>query len=83
MATALEIPNIVIAPISDHGSGARITSKEIITNKSTAFRLISLEIAIGSCVHQINQCALRIHRKKRIPLASPNNLDYIPTGTSK
>ena len=83
MASALEIPNIVIAPIGYHRSCSRIATEEVIAHKLSIFCLISLEISIWSLVHQINECTLVIHCKEWIPLATPDNFDDIPTCTRK
>ena len=83
MATALERPNLLIAPISNHCCCARIATKEVFAHICAAFGLKGLVIAISCAVHEFKQCALAIHRKEFIPLAAPDHLDNVPAGATK
>ena len=63
MATALEVPNIVIAPICDHCCSPWIATKEVIADELSTLSFVGLEITIRCRVHEIYKRALRIHCK--------------------
>ena len=54
MATSLEVPDIVIAPIRNHRCSPWIAPEEIIANVLAALGFESLEISIRSAIHQVN-----------------------------
>ena len=83
MATALEVPDLIIRPISNHCSSAWITSKEMFANKGTVFSLKGLVITIKSCIHDVNERTFAVLGKKWIPSAAPHNLDDIPACTTE
>ena len=46
MATSLKAPNLLITPVGDHRSGARIAIKEVLTHIGTGFGFERLIITI-------------------------------------
>ena len=78
MATALEVPNLIIGVVSNHRCSAWIAIEEVLANKCSAFSFKCLVIAIESGVHQIHKRTFAILCKKWIPTAAPYNLDDIP-----
>ncbi|CAB4551928.1 unannotated protein [freshwater metagenome] len=83
MATALEVPNFLIAPISDHRSGARIFTEEMFADESAIFCLIRLEITIERGVHDVHERTFAILGEQLIPFATPYDFDDIPTSATK
>ena len=63
--------------------GSWIATEEVLAHECTGLGFVGLVVTIGGSVHQIYKCAIVILRKKRIPLASPDNFDDVPTGSSK
>ena len=51
MATALEAPNLLIAPICYESSGAWIATEEMLAHISATFGFKCLVIAIGRAIH--------------------------------
>ena len=83
MATALECPNLLIAPISNHCGCTRIATKELLAYICAALGFKCLVIAIGSAIHEFKECAIAIHRKEFVPFATPNHLNNVPAGATK
>ncbi|CAB4585279.1 unannotated protein [freshwater metagenome] len=83
VTAAFERPNLFVRPISDHRSGARVTSEEVLTDVSTRFGLIRLEVTVGGVVHQIAERTVVILAQQFVPFAAPHNLDDMPTGTAE
>ena len=83
MATTLERPDLFIAPISNHGCGAWVTTKEVFAHILAALGLKCLVVTIGGAVHQFKKRAITILSKQLVPFASPNYLHDVPTSASK
>ena len=83
MSAALKRPNLLIAPVGNHGCSAWIATKEVLAHVCATFCFKCLVITISSAIHQINECTFGVLSKKFIPFATPDNLDDIPTGAAK
>ena len=83
VATALERPDLFIRPVLDHGLGAGIAAEEVLADERTVVGLEALVVTIERCVHDVDEGAVVIGLKQRIPFAAPNDLDDVPAGTAE
>ena len=81
--SALQSPDFIVGPIGNHRRGPRVASEEVFANVRTGLSLVRLEIAIGSGVHQVTQRAIGVVEKQRVPLATPDHLDDVPTSAAE
>ena len=78
VATALELPNVVIREVRDHLESSGVTPEEVFSNIGATLRFIGLVIAIWGSVHQIAQSTVVVGLKQRIPFTPPHHLDDVP-----
>ena len=80
---ALERPDFVIGPVSDHCRGARVASEEVLPNVGSGLGLVGLKVAVGSVVHEVAKRAVVVLAEKFVPLATPHDLDDVPPGSAE
>ena len=83
VAAALEVPDLLVGVVLDHGLRAGVATEEVVADKSTGLALVGLVVAVRGGVHQIDQGAVAVLGQQRVPLAAPDDLDDVPTGTSE
>src|SRR6266567_418940 len=66
-----------------HLKQARVSSKEVLAEVSARFGRILLPLPIDDLPHAFDQQALTITGEQRVPIASPDHLDHVPSRTSK
>ena len=64
VTTALEGPNLVVGPVSNHCCGAGIAAEEVLADICTRFGFVRLKIAVRSRVHEVAKCAIGVIEKE-------------------
>ena len=67
----------------DHFQKLRVGAKEVLAGVGAAVGFAVLQLAVDDLVHALLQQALVILFKQRIPMAAPQHLDHVPTGTAE
>ncbi|CAB4955441.1 unannotated protein [freshwater metagenome] len=83
MTTALQRPQLVVGHIRNQRCGARVATEEVLAHESPIFGLEGLVVAVRSAVHQVDESAFGVAGQQVVPLATPNDLDDVPAGTSE
>ena len=78
VATALEVPELVVGVVLDELERARVAAEEVLAYVRAGFGLVGLVVAVGSAVHQVDERAVRVALEQLIPLAAPHDLDDVP-----
>src|SRR6202020_199872 len=83
MAAAGQPPDLVVAPVGDHGGGFGIAAEEFLADIGAVLRFEILVFAVDAFFHQLAQFAGMILRQQLIPAGTPETLDDIPAGAAK
>ncbi len=78
VATAFQIPNLVVGPILDHVRGAWVATEEVLAHVTARLRLVGLEVAVGGAVHEVTERSVGVVVDERVPLTTPDDLDDVP-----
>ena len=81
MATALELPDLLVGHVLDELLRLRRPVEELLADELSVVRAESLEVTVGGGVHQVDEFAGLVPLEQLIPLASPDDLDDGPAGT--
>ena len=82
MATTIEVPDILIAPISNQGFKFW-GIKYLLTHVGTIFSFHGLVLTIHNLTQALHQDAVLIARKERVPMTAPHHFDDIPASASE
>jgi hypothetical protein len=69
--------------VLDQGPQARVWAKEMFADVGAALDGVALELAIDGLVHLSEQDAVTVPGQEVVPLAAPDDLDHIPSGTAE
>ena len=83
MTTTIQIHDVVIAQIFDEIEGLRTLTKEVLAGIRTAVELTVLQLTITDVIHDLLELSRLIAIKERIPLPTPDDLNHVPTSTTK
>ena len=83
VTTTVEFPNFLVGHIRDHFTQFGVFTKEMFTHIRAIFGFESLIIPINALIHAFFQQPFGIHRQQRIPTATPNHFEHIPTCTTE
>ena len=74
---------LVIREVLDHVEQARIDAPEMFADVGARFDGVFLILPVDDLAHPSHQETVTILGEQRIPLASPDHLDHVPTGATK
>ncbi len=83
VATALEVPDLLVAHVLHQRLGARVAPEEVVAHVGAVVGLVGLVVAVGSGVHQVHQRAVAVGVQQGVPFAAPHHLDDVPAGAAE
>src|SRR5581483_10264425 len=79
VTAAMEVGDLFIAHTGDEFQQFGILAEKVLSRISAAFGFTRLVLAIHALFHALEQEARVVAGKQRIPIAAPNNFDYVPS----
>src|SRR6266849_2075278 len=67
----------------DQGTGLRILAEEVLADISPALASVFLKFAIHDFVHALDKLAALVAGEERVPIASPDDFDDVPSRASE
>src|SRR5262245_27442463 len=67
----------------DHLEQARIHSEEMLAHVGAVLDRVLLILAVDDLTHALDEHAIAIGGKKRIPVRAPDHLDHVPASTTE
>ena len=78
VAAARKGVQLVVGEVGDHLTQARVGSEEVLACVVAVFHRVTLELAVDSGVHAIEQHAVLVLCEQFVPLGTPDHLDHVP-----
>ena len=83
VSAAAEFHKIVVAEVPHQLLEEGLRAEEVFSNIGAASDGVLLEFTINGCIHLADELAVVILRQKIVPLASPDDLDHVPSSTAE
>ena len=83
VAATAKLLELLVGEVRDHLGQFRIGSEEVLADVAARHDDVLLILAVYHFVHPLDELALLVLGKKRIPFVAPDHLDHIPAGTAK
>ena len=83
VATAVELPDLIVGPIGDHRRQLRVFAEEVLADIRAVLRLEVLVLAVDSLLHTLQQNPGRLTRNELVPAGTPQDFDDVPAGATE
>src|SRR5690606_16233602 len=83
MAAAREMKNLVVAHVTYQLKQLGVFAEEMLARVGATIGLVILHFAIDNFVHALLQKAGLVFFQQFIPVAAPQNFDYVPASTTE
>ena len=83
MASSVELPNVFVGHVGNHGRQLGVRTEEVLARIGTALGLVGLVVSIDGLFHPLQQEPLFVSLEHRIPAVTPQHLEHVPPRAAK
>ena len=83
MAAAVEVRDLLVGHSRDEFKNFWVLSEEVLASVPASFSLAALVFTVDGLFHPFQEQTGAVARQQIIPIAAPNDFNYVPSGATK
>ena len=83
VTTTRQLLDVVVGEVAHHLAQARVRTEEVLARVRAVLHGVTLELAVESGIHLVDEHSVDVTRKQVVPRRSPDDLDDVPPGAAE